>query len=335
MKTQILPFKKEMCPEAGKLLVERHKRNRYLLPFLPNRFEKADVAEKALVKFFDKKSAHGYAAIRNGKMVAYLLGDTSNEPWGRCGWVRLPGSALADGEPATLLQDLYVLLGDDWTRQGTFIHHTYLSAADQELVDAWFGLDFGKERIDAILDLSTLKISDVPIPEGIQIRRAGVGDNDHLAGMSHVIFRELEKAPYWHPSPPEVWDDLREGWGELADDSTVDTWLALDGEKTLGTIASWATMHPDEEIDTDMYADDKVFTFSVAATQPEARKRGIATAMTWMCMAHNREQGFNYCYTNWISPNLSASRFWPRFGFRETSYRLTRNINPMISWTRE
>jgi hypothetical protein len=35
-----------------------------------------------------------------------------------------------------------------------------------------------------------------------------------------------------------------------------------------------------------------------------------------------------------ISPNLSASRFCPRFGYKEAAYRLTRNINPMIAWTR-
>ncbi len=335
MKTELIPFKKEMISDAGMLLAQRHKRNRGFLPFLPMRFENKDVATKAVFKLFEKKTASGFATFRNGKMVAYLLGDTSNEPWGRCGWVRLPGSAIADSESPTLLQDLYVLLGDDWTKRGVFIHHTYFSIADKDLVDAWFGLDFGKERIDAVLDLRKVEIPAIQIPEGVEIRRARSGDNDHLAGMSHIIFRQLEKAPYWHPTPPEAWGELREGWGELADDKTVDAWLALEEKRTVSTIASWATMHPEEETDTDMLAGENIFSFSIAATRPEARERGIATALLWMCLAHNRDQGFEYCYTNWISPNLSASRFWPRFGFQEVAFRLTRNINPMISWTRE
>ena len=268
-------------------------------------------------------------------MVAYFMGTITIQPWGRCGWANLPGSALTEGESVETLQDLYVLLGDDWMKRGVFIHHTYLSAANRDLVDAWFSLDFGKERIDAILDFNQIEIPEIKVPEGIQIRRGGMGDNEHLGGMSHLIMRELEKSPYWHPTPPEDFPELREGWSELADDETVDVWLALEGDKTVGTIASWATMHPEEEPDTDMFADEKVFSFSVAATRPERRGRGIMTALTWTCLAHNRDQGFEYCYTNWISPNLAASRFWPRFGYQEVAYRLTKNVNQMIAWTRE
>lgn len=335
MKTNLVPFTKEMIPEAGKLLAKRHQRDRKVLPILPDRFESIEVAEKAIKSLFEKKNSQGYAALRNGKMVAYFMGTITIQPWGRCGWVYLPGSALAEGEGVETLQDLYVLLGDEWVKRGVFIHHTYLSAADKDLVDAWFNLDFGKERIDAILDFNQVEIPDIKALEGIQIRRAGPGDNEHLGGMSHLIMRELEKSPYWHPTPPENYPELREGWAELADDETVDTWLALEVDKAVGTIASWATMHPDEETDTDMYAAENVFTLSVAATRPKRRGRGIMTALTLTCLAHNRNQGFEYCYTNWISPNLAASRFWPRFGFQEVSYRLTKNINPMISWTKE
>jgi hypothetical protein len=48
-----------------------------------------------------------------------------------------------------------------------------------------------------------------------------------------------------------------------------------------------------------------------------------------------REDGYEICYTNWISPNLLASRHWPRYGFKDVSYRLTKRINPDISWTRD
>jgi len=301
---------------------------------MPDRFERPEVAEKALKILSEKKNTSGYAALRNGKMVAYILGTITVQSWGRCGWVNLPGSALAEDEPVGTLQDLYVSLGDDWVRKGVFIHHTYLPVGDKNLVEAWSNLDFGKERIDAILDFSKVDIPKIEKPEGIQIRRGGEGDNEHLTGMSHLIMRELEKSPYWHPTPPEDFPELREGWGEMADDKTVDLWLALEGDKTVGTIASWGTMHPEEETDTDMHAALNTFTISVAATRPERRGRGIMTALTWTCIAYNRDQGFEKCYTNWISPNLSASRFWPGFGFQEVAYRLTKNINPMISWTR-
>jgi len=330
MKTEYLPFTTDMIPQAGELLAARHRRNRKALPILPECFEQPEVAAKAVEALLEKKNMCGYMAMRSGKMMAYLLGTTTVQPWGRCGWAYLPGSALAEGESVETLQDLYALLGDDWVKRGVFIHHTYLSAADSDLVNAWFSLDFGKERIDAILDFKQVEIPEICVPDGIHIRRAGPGDNEHLAGMSHLIYRELEKAPYWHPTPPEEWDELREGWGELADDKNVNAWLALEGDQTVGTIATWK----EEQSLTEMLVGPKTFTFSVAATRPESRGRGIATALTWTCLAHGREQGFEYCYTDWISPNLAASRFWPRFGFKEVAYRLTKQINPMIAWTR-
>jgi ribosomal protein S18 acetylase RimI-like enzyme len=332
MKTEYLPFTPDMIPAAGKLLAARHRRNRKMFPALPERFEKPDVAEGAIKVLFEKEYTCGYMAIRKNNIVAYLIGTSNVQPWGRCGWVYLPGSALLEGESVETLQDLYALLGDDWVKRGVFIHHTYQSVTDKDLVEAWFNLDFGKERIDAILDFKQIHLPHpVSVQDGIQIRRAGPGDSEHLAGMSHLIFRELEKAPYWHPTPPEVWEELREGWGELAVDKNVDVWLAMEGQKTVGTIASWK----EEEGPAEMLVGPKTFTFSVAATRPEYRGRGIATALTWTCLAHGREQGYEYCYTDWISPNLAASRFWPRFGFKEVAYRLTKQINPMIAWTRE
>jgi ribosomal protein S18 acetylase RimI-like enzyme len=330
MRTEYLPFTIEMIPEAGELLAARHRRNRGILPMLPERFEQPETAARAVEALLEKKHTSGYAAMRNGKMVAYFIGTTTVQPWGRCGWVYLPGSALGEGEGVETLQDLYTLLGEDWVKRGVFIHHTYLPAAERDLVEAWFNLDFGKERIDGIVDVRQVEIPEVRAPDGIQIRRAGPGDNEHLAGMSHLIYRELEKAPYWHPTPPEVWDELRKGWAALADDTSVEVWLALEGDKTVGTIASWK----EAEGATEMLAGPKTFTFSVAATRPESRGRGIGAALTWTCLAYGREQGYEYCYTDWISPNLAASRFWPRFGFQEVAYRLTRQLNPMIAWTR-
>lgn len=335
MKTIIVPFTRDMIPEAGELLAKRHQLERRVYPFLTNRFEKPEVSQKAISALLNKKSTTGYAATRNGKMVAYFLGTTTNQPWGRCGWTYLPGSSLAEGETVETLQDLYVLLGDDWVKRGVFIHHTYLPRADQKLVEAWFNLDFGKERVDAILDIGNVEIPKIIIPDGFQIRHGGPGDNEHLGSMSHFIMRELEKSPYFHPTPPEEYPELYEGWSELADDESVDIWLALKDENTVATIASWATMHPEEDTDADIFAAENTFYLSVATTRPEYRNRGIMTALTWTCLKHNRDLGYEYCYTNWISPNLAASRFWPRFGYKEVAYRLTKNINPMIAWTRK
>ncbi len=330
MKTEIKPFTAEMIPQAGELLSARHKRNRANLPLLPERFEDAAVAIKAVESLWQKKFKMGYAAFRDGKMTAYLLGDFSVQSWGRCGYVYLPGYALAEGESPKTLQDLYSLLGEDWVKKGIFSHGLYISAADADVIDALFALGFGKERVDALLDLRSAEISEPANPAGIDIRLAGAGDNPHLGNLSHIIMEALANAPNWHPTIPEDWEELREGWAELADDPEWTVWLALEKGTALGTVG----FCPEEESDTAMLVSPRTSYLSVAATLPQARGRGVSTALTLRGLKQAQNENFEICYTNWISPNLPASRFWPRFGFKDAAYRLAKRIDPIIAWTK-
>lgn len=330
MKPDYLPFTEEMIPAAGKLLAARHTQNRTSLLLLPKRFEDVQVATKAVETLYSKKFGNGYAAFRDGQMVAYLLGEYVPQPWGRCGYVYLPGYALAADESPATLQDLYARLGDDWVRMGVFSHGLYISAADTQVIAALFDLGFGKERVDALLDLHTLNIPESKEPAGITVRRAGLGDNAHLGSLSDLIMRTLAGAPYWHPTVPGDWEELREGWSELADNEEWTVWLALENEEVQGMIGFTSQT----QTDMDMVAAPKSVYLSVAATKPAARGRGISTSLTWHGLEQAREGGFAVCYTNWISPNLLAARHWPRYGFGEVAYRLSKRINPMIAWTR-
>ena len=330
MKTEYSPFTSEMIPEAGKLLAQRHARNREKQPLLPARFEDPQVALKAVDALWQTKLHNGYAAFCHNQMVAYLIGETSTHPWGRAGTVYLPGYAVASDENPAVLQDLYALLGEGWVKRGCFDHYLYISAPEVEVIAALFDVGFGKERIDALLDLRTIEIPEMEQPSGITVRQAVKGDNELVGSHSDVIFRALAKAPYWHPTVPEDWDDLYEGWSELPDDKEWTVWLALEGQKPLGTIG----FRPEPERDTQLLAPPKTVYLSVAATKPEARGRGVGTVLAWHGLEQARKEGHEICYSNWISPNLLASRFWPRFGFHDAAYRLAKKINPMIAWAK-
>lgn len=330
MKIELLPFTDEMLPEAAKLLARRHACNREEFSLLPPRFEQEDVATKAVETLWQEKHKGGYAAFRNGRMIAYLIGQTSTNPWGRDGYVYLPGSAVSEREDPAVLQDLYALLGNDWVKKGCFNHHIYISAAEQAVIAAMFNIGFGKERVDALLDLRTQEIPDVEEPTGITIRKAGTGDNSHLGSLSDIISRALENAPHWHPTVPEDWEELRAGWSELAEEKEWTIWLALEDGVALGSVG----FRPETEGDTQMLVSPRTLYLSVAATKPEARGRGISTVLAWYGLEQAKQEGYDFCYTNWISPNLLASRFWPRFGFKDAAYRLAKKVNPMIAWAK-
>jgi len=74
-------------------------------------------------------------------------------------------------------------------------------------------------------------------------------------------------------------------------------------------------------------------SFSIAATKPEARGRGISACLLWRGLSQAQKNGYEICYTDWISPNLLASRHWPRFGFTDVAYRISKRIDPQIAWT--
>ncbi len=167
-------------------------------------------------------------------------------------------------------------------------------------------------------------------PAGIEIRQAHTGDNALTGSFAEVIFRALAQAPYWHPTIPEDWDELHEGWSELADDPEWTIWLALEQAEALSLIG----FTPQKEADTDLLAAPQTVYLSVASTKPPARGRGLNTALTWHGLQQVQQAGYQVCYTNWISPNLLASRFWPRFGFKDVAYRVAKKVNPMIAWTR-
>lgn len=331
MKTEFVPFIDEMILAAGELLAHRHVCNREQLPLLPERFEQTDVAIKAVETLWQKKYKGGYAAFRDGRMIAYLIGQTSTNPWGRAGYVYLPGYAVAEEESAAVIQDLYALLGDHWVKRGCFDHYLYISATDTAVIEALFDVGFGKERVDALLDLRSLEIPDVEEPVGITVRKAGAGDNAHLGSLSNIIFRALAKPPYWHPTVPEDWDDLYEGWSELPDDKEWTVWLALENDNALGTVG----FRPEEETDTQMLVPPRTVYLSVAATKPQARGRGVSTILSLHGLKQAQQEGYEICYSNWISPNLLASRFWPRFGFKDAAYRLAKKVSPMIAWARD
>jgi len=330
MKNEYLNFTEVMIPEAGKLLAMRHLNNRKSIPILPERFEDPTIAEKAIKTIFERKSSKGYAAFRNGKMTGYLIGETSVQAWGRSGYVYLPGYGVEINESPGILQDLYARLGEDWVRTGHFNHYLYVSSADQNILNGLFDLGFGKERVDALMAFDALQLPEIEEPTGITIRKAGKGDNAHLGNLSDVIFRALAEAPYWHPTVPEDWAELYEGWSELADEKDWTVWLALEKDKALGTIG----FTNQDESDIDMLVPARTAYLSVAATKPEARGRGISTALTWTGLDESSKAGYSVCYTNWISPNLLASRFWPRFGFQDAAYRVAKKINPMIAWAK-
>jgi predicted N-acetyltransferase YhbS len=269
--------------------------------------------------------------------VAFLIGDFENMPWARSGYVYLHGYALAEGENIAVLQDLYALLGEDWVKRGIFSHNLYISAADQNVVQGLFSIGLGMERVDGLLDLRALEFPKLDEPDGITIRRAGKDAAEKAGSVAHVMIDALSSAPYWLPVTPESSIEWKERWAGRVDETSEGgkdwaVWMALEHDEAVGTVAFFK--NTEQEYEVQMLLSPRTIYLATAVTKPEARNRGIANLLTWRGLEEAHREGYENCLVNWVSANLLAARYWPRFGFQETAYRLSKQVNLMSAWAR-
>lgn len=286
-------------------------------------------ARQAIEATLAKPMTNGVAAFRDGKMVAYLIGEmVLDQLWGRSAWVRMPGMAVAEGESVEVIRDLYAVLGERWLNFGIFFHFAVAPVADRELLDAWFRLSFGVEQMYALLDLNTIDRFPAPTPAGLEIRRIRPDDRGHLEYLSTVTWHHQIKAPCWGIHLPERQAQHRKDYGDLVDDDEGIIWLALLDGEPVGLQGYW----PMPGTPDDMLAGTDTIELACAATVEAVRGQGINTALTRQGITHARELGYRYCQTDWRSTNLLSSRFWPKQGFVPVSYRLVRRIDARITW---
>jgi ribosomal protein S18 acetylase RimI-like enzyme len=342
MSFQILPFTDDLLSAAGTLLAQRCRRDRLVLPELPDRFEDPAIAAAAVQAGLDREHAAGVAALDGDRLLGYLIGDLLIDPvWGRSAWVRLAGYALAPGQGPELARDLYAALAKSWVAAGCFTHFALMPTSDPALLQAWYALSFGIEQVYGLAALPRLDLSFAPPPSGVEIRlahnslpqvpdlpQAPPDDRQALASMYDLIWRANVDSPVWGLHLPENDAELRLAYGDLVEDPLATVWLAFAG----GEPAGFQVYFPGEPGDEALLVPEACTLLEVAGTRPQHRGRGIASALTRRGLAHAQAAGYRTCLADWRSANLLASRFWPSQGFRPVAYRLARRIDPRIAW---
>lgn len=337
MSLEILSFHVGLLPAAAELLSRRHARDRAMMPLLPARFEQPRMAQAAVREAWSKPHTSGMAALRDGRLVGYLLGQAKFETQrGRHVWIPLAGYALGEGEPADLYAELYAAAGPAWLRLGAFDHYVMMPAEDRDGLDAWFTLSFGKEQAHAILSLAGPLPEPVELP-GVTLRRATEADRDAFVNdMSPILRRHLAGPPVWGASLPENVEPMREGFAEMLSDDSARTWIAEaegaagDPDRVLGYHLYYPASPADDNLTVSI--SERTVLLEVAATRADARGRGIGRALAAAGLADAAAAGYKVCITDWRTPNIEANRFWPRLGFRPAVYRLVRKIDPRIPW---
>jgi ribosomal protein S18 acetylase RimI-like enzyme len=302
------PFRDEHLEAAAALLAARHERHRISEPLLGAVDSRAAVEEA-----WRRDGASGAAAIRDGRLVGYVVGTVGERRFlGRSAWIDRAGHAAAEGE---VLRDLYATAAEPWVAAGVGRHFANVPVGD-EWLDPWYRLGFGQMHMAAIRPSGG---NGVRPPAGVTIRRGGRDDVETAAIPVNRLIMELQAvSPSFLPVPLTE-EEERADWAETFEDPGAAYFVA----ERSGRVVGHSLLYPP---DPDLGNPPGTVYLASTATVPEVRGTGVGLALTDHVLAWAVEAGYRSVATNWRVTNLLASRFWPARGFRPTFVRLYRAI---------
>lgn len=314
---EIRPFSDEFLASAGELLAARHRAHRAAEPLLPPRYEDPAAARAEVETLHALDGASGSVAVRDGRVVGYLLGvRKSDELWGANVWVELGGHAVEEPED---LRDLYAAAARQWVDDDERPrHYALVPATDRALLEAWSRVGFGQQH--------GYGIQAVPArswPEGIRL--ATEADVDALLDLDPLLSDHQAQSPVFARGlPKQSREELR---AEILDDLAKEEVGDLVAERD-GRIVGAFQLVPVERssVHSGLARPDAAALLGWAATGPDVRGSGAGLALTEAAFAWACERGHETMVTDWRVTNLLSSRFWPARGFRPTFLRLYRHI---------
>ncbi len=318
-RTEFRPFAAGHLDGAAALLADRHRRHRLAEPLLDRAFEDPAGARREIETLLAVEGAAGWAALRDGAVVAYMIGIAkSDATWGRNVWVEPAGHAAV--EPG-LVRQLYAVAADAWAREERFNQHVLVPAADEALVDAWFSLDFGQQHLHAVRENPPASFGVVPRSE-LVIRRATRDDIPAVAELELVLPEHMRGAPVFSRLPLQPIEEIEAELAEDFDDYTI--FVAEHKGRIIGdAIAVPLTKSPGN---SSLIRPANAGFLGYAAVLSDARGLGAGRALGETVMAWSRDAGFDCVATDWRSTNIEADRSWRALGFRPTYRRLHRSI---------
>jgi ribosomal protein S18 acetylase RimI-like enzyme len=309
---EIHPFGEGHVDAAAQLLAGRHRRHREAEPLLDEAHDYRTEVE-ALLRC---EAASGAVAIRDGRIVGYMLGIQKDEArWGPNIWVDPAGQAVEEAED---VRDLFEAAAARWFDEGRSRQYVMVPASEADLLDAWYRLSFGRQHAFGIRE-----VPEVPWPAGVRL--ADEHDIDELVDLSPLLVEHQARAPVFGIGlPRESPEEIR---AEILEDVANPDFGNLVAEQREGIVGAFQLVPAElSSVHAGLARPEGAVLLNWAATRPEVRGSGAGVALTDASFAWAREHGYETMVTDWRETNLLSSRFWPKRGFRRTFLRLYRSI---------
>jgi GNAT superfamily N-acetyltransferase len=306
---------------AAALLAERHLRHRLAEPLLDPAYEAPEAARREIETLLANESATAWAAERDDRLVGYLVGIAKDPAtWGGNVWIEPAGHAAAGPD---VVRVLYAAAAATWVEAGRTNHHVLVPATDDDLVEAWFSLDFGQQHLHAVQASPPASFGVVPEAE-VVIRRAVRADIPALGELELVLPRHSPLSPIFSRLRPEPLEEVLATLEADFDDPRFTTFVAeVDGRVVGSGIGCSIEMSGSN---TSLIRPASAGFLGYAAVLPGARGLGVGRVLGETVLAWSRDAGYPVVATDWRSTNIEADRSWRGLGFRPTFRRLHRSI---------
>jgi ribosomal protein S18 acetylase RimI-like enzyme len=314
------PFSSEFLADAGRLLAQRHARQRAVEPLLSPRFEDPAVAEQEVAEVWKSDDASGAVALAGARVVGYVLGaPKASDTWGPNIWVEAAGLAV-EGEPETL-RDLYGLAAARWVDEGRTAQYALVPAHERGLLEAWYRVGFGQQHMHAIQPAVSTPFRS---PERVVVRRAARSDIPVLAALEVALPQHQGLSPVFSAGKIPTLEESIAEWEDDFDDPAFAVFVAEREGVVVGSAVGCSIEKSGSH--RGVARPDSAGFLGFAAVFPEHRGVGAGRALGEAVISWSAESGYPAIVTDWRVTNLLSSRTWPALGFRDTFVRVHRNI---------
>lgn len=338
MHVSVVPLSADHLDSVAALLAARHRRDRSWVPDLSPEYEDPAATRPILHDILATDSTCGVVALREGQVVAYLLGAPElRSPTRtfagfmhpRAAEIPYAGYAATPDVGATVYPLLYATLAQDWVMNGLVGHYITIPA-NPDAGEPWWDLGFG--RVIALsVRATTPDVQETAAATAIEFRRATTADEESVQSVMTEFFRTFAAPPIFVPFLPETTEERRRFVTEYLADPACPYWLAVANGRVVGLQLLEEPRSPHWQQSRLETLPRAVYLF-IAYTVPEARGAGIGAALLHHTLAWAREAGYDYCMAHYHTASR-ASRFWRSLGFQPVSYWLSRSVDERATWT--
>ena len=307
---------------AAELFTAGYRAARLRVPLLPARHEDAEAIALKLRQLAEGQP--GVAAIRDGLVVGYLLGQVMPDFRGRRSIYVPEWAHGADGpDRSHIYREMYAALSPKWIDDGCCTHLITVLADQQDVLDAFFWLGFGMICVDAMRDLRPVNGRLAQI----EIRRAGSADSNAVLEFAGGIQRHMAEAPMFIPLTDPV--DMETIDKRLADPAQAIFLAFRDNEPV-----AYIHIQPASTSAAYVILDAKTASIRGAFARESYRGKGITTVLLSRAIKWARSAGYERCSVDFESQNIPGHRFWQKH-FQPVCYSVIRHIDERMFGDRE